>query len=216
MIFDLEQVNTNFDRSWFGVKDGHAFLVALSPFEKGRLRVKIDYPKDKHQVLCFDPLDTKEERMLSDRLSFKVYEEDERKGMIVGKTKSCKGFLQSYSYLALAYGEKNYYLYEVGFGHKGLYLCVYQEDHLIAIADKALVVKNYHDMYKIYAEDEANLQAILPLLLYYDLITHGDFMEVSLYSKKKKVVNTIQKELKEKYDPAFIERILHSERSMNK
>ena len=212
MIFELEQVNTNFDMSWFGVKDGHAFLVALAPFEKGRLRVKIDYPKDKHQMLCFDPLDTTEGKTLNDRLSFKVYEEDERKGTITGKRKSCKGFLQSYNYLAFTYGEENYYLYEVGFGHKGLYLCVYQEDHLIAIADKALVVKNYRDMYKVYAEDEANLQAILPLLLQYDLTAHGDLMEISLYSKKKKIVNTIQKELKEKYDPAFVERILRHER----
>lgn len=54
--------------------------------------------------------------------------------------------MQPYPYCQLDY-ENESFLYEVGLGYKGLYLCIYQGEHLIAIVDKELIVKNYKDRF---------------------------------------------------------------------
>ena len=97
-----------------------------------------------------------------------------------------------------------YFLYEVGFGHKGLYLCIYRGEELIAIADKELTVINYQDKYTVYTKNDEFIQFIMPLIMHYDITKYGDVMDISLRSVKKSVVNTIQKELRAKYDPNFI------------
>ncbi len=211
MIFQFEQVTTNFDMSWFAVKNEKAFIAALAPFERGRLTVTIDYPGERKQLMYYNPSDTTYGATIQERLAFKLFEQNELAGTIQGMTQKVKGFLQSYAYRMLqAYGS-TYYLYEVGFGNKGLYLCFYKDDQLIAIADKELKVVNYQDHYTVYALNEADLSAIVPLLLHYDITEHGDMMEVSLYSVKKKKVNTVQKQLLEKYDASFIEMVKQME-----
>lgn len=132
--------------SWFAIEDEHVFIAALASFENGRLRVQIDYPNACHQLLYYDPLDTREGGTLAERLTFKVQEEGILKGKIQGKTKKCEGFMQPYPYCQLDY-ENESFLYEVGLGYKGLYLCIYQGEHLIAIVDKELIVKNYKDRF---------------------------------------------------------------------
>ena len=207
MIFTVSQVKTNFNMAWIAECDDKAVAGATCPFEKGKLTITIDYDKGVKDKLYYNPNETSNGTSLVDRLSFKLFSGEERIGTVLGRNQKVKGFLQSYPYRVLTIGEKDYYLYEVGFGRKGLYLCFYEEDKLIAIADKNLVVINYRDEYKIYAESDKHIEIIMPLLLHYDMTAHGDMMSISALSVKRKIVNTIQKELIAKYDPEFIPRI---------
>lgn len=201
MIFEINQMSTNFNMVWMAETGGKALATAVSPFEIGRFNIEIDYADEYKQQLCFNPKDGKS---AEEKFSFKLYIAQQLAGTIVGRNQKVKGFLQSYFYRVMQIYGENYYLYEVGFGAKGLYLCIYKEDQLIAIVDKPLKVVNYRDKYIVYCLEEDNIKAIFPLVLQYDMTEHGDIAEVSLRSVKVKRVNTIQKELIAKYDPNFI------------
>ena len=135
-----------------------------------------------------------------------MFENNTVVGKLVGRTKKT-GFLKAFAYYEFQYDNNVYYGYEVGFGSKGLYLCIYQEEELIAIVDKKLRVVNYRDVYTAYMLNDEDLKVVVPFVVYYDSVAYGDVMEVAVLSVKEKRVNTIQKELIEKYDSSFIELI---------
>lgn len=181
--------------------------TAVSPLEKGCLNIIMDYPSGEKHRLYYNPSDTSHGTSLIDRLTFKLFDGDNLIGTVVGQNKKVKGFLQSYPYRVLKTGNEEFFLYEVGFGSKGLFLCIYKGDELIAIADKDLIVINYQDKYTVYSESSEYASIIMTLIMHYDITAHGDMMEISLASVKKKKVNTIQKELIAKYDSSFIPKI---------
>lgn len=207
MIFQLEQIKTGFNMAWITDAKGASVATAICPLQRGQVNVNIDYPDGSSQRLYYNPSDTSMGSSLLDRLTFKLYVGDEMVGSIVGKNQKVKGLFQSYPYRNMNFQGNNYYLYEVGFGKKGLYLCIYRDEKLIAIADKELKVVNFQDKYTVYALDQRDIPAIMPLLMHYDMTAHGDVMEIAVRSVKWKSVNTIQKELIAKFDPEFIPRV---------
>ena len=212
MIFEIQQVKTNFNMVWIAEKEEKSIVTAICPFEKGQLNIMLDYlDKDKF-CLSYNPNVSSLGTSLIDRLSFKLMHNEEIVGTIVGKNQKAKGFLQSYPYRVMNYKGVNYYLYEVGFGNDGLYLCIYKEDQLIAIAEKDLEIVNYRDHYTVYALNEEDLKIIMPLVMHYDVTAYGDVMEIAVHSVKKKKVKTIQKELIAKYNPEFISKIEQEEK----
>lgn len=93
--------------------------------------------------------------------------------------------------------------YEVGFGRKGIYLCLWSDNTLIAIISKKLHNKNFESSYQIFAQS-ADIMALM--------IIAASFWDITRYfvttsSEEWHTLNTWQKELKNKYDPAFIPRI---------
>ena len=54
---------------------------------------------------------------------------------------------------------------------------------------------------------ESYFESLMFSIIRYDMLNHGDSFEIAVYSQKKKIVNTIQKELISKYDPEFISQI---------
>lgn len=211
MIFKIEQLRTGFNMVWIATKDGKNLCTAIAPFEKGCINITMDYFNEEKCRLYYNPTDISNGKSLIDRMKFRLFLQDEEIGSICGRNKKVKGFLQSYTYRSLEIGSDEYFLYEVGFGNKGLYLCIYKGDELIAIAEKALLVKDYQDSYVVYADSDENISFIIPLVLYYDISAHGDMMEISLASVKRKKVNTIQKELINKFDDSFIKKIKETE-----
>lgn len=207
MIFKIEQVRTNFNMVWMATENSINLCTAVSPLEKGCLNIIMDYPSGEKHRLYYNPSDTSHGTSLIDRLTFKLFDGDNLIGTVVGQNKKVKGFLQSYPYRVLKTGNEEFFLYEVGFGSKGLFLCIYKGDELIAIADKDLIVINYQDKYTVYSESSEYASIIMTLIMHYDITAHGDMMEISLASVKKKKVNTIQKELIAKYDSSFIPKI---------
>lgn len=204
MIFEIQQTRTNFNMVWIAEQGKKSIATAICPFEKGQLNIAIDYFDKDRFCLSYNPNDTSFGTSLLNRLSFKLIHSEKVVGSIVGKNQKVKGFLQSYPYRVMNFQDANYYLYEVGFGNDGLYLCIYKENQLIAIAEKDLKVVNFQDHYTVYALNEDDLKIIMPLIMHYDITAHGDMMEIAVRSVKKKKVNTIQKELITKYDSTFI------------
>lgn len=207
MIFEIQQTKTNFNMVWIAKQENKTIATAISPFEKGQLNIEIDYLDNNKFRLYYNPNDASLGTSFTDRFSFKLLCNEIVVGHIVGKNQKVKGLFQSYSYRIMNFQNTNYYLYEVGFGNDGLYLCIYKENELIAIADKDLKVINYKDHYTVYALNENYLKILLPLIMHYDITAHGDMMEIAVRSVRKKKVNTIQKGLIAKYDPNFIPRI---------
>lgn len=212
MIFEIQQTKTNFNMVWIAEQEKKSIATVVCPFEKGRLNITFDYMDKDRYCLFFNPYNTSFRTSLLDRLSFKLIHNEGVVGSIVGKTQKVKGFLQSYPYRVMNFQNINYYLYEVGFGSNGLYLCIYKENELIAIAEKDLKVVNFRDHYTVYLLNYNNFKVIMPLLIHYDITEHGDMMEVAVRSVKMKKVNTVQKELIAKYDPTFIPKIKQRDR----
>lgn len=207
MIFEVRQATTTPNMVWFAVSGEKTIATAISPLEKGHLNIVIDYLDGSQQRLHYNPNEHEKEESIIDKLSFKIFQDEKLVGAIVGKNKRVKGFLQSYPYRVMTIHETNYFLYEVGFGSEGLYLCIYKENELITIVEKELRVVNYKDRYTAYCYDQIELELIMPLILYYDITVYGNIMNSSVRSVQWKRVYTIQKELISKYDPTFIPRI---------
>lgn len=210
MIVDIVQTKTNFNMEWRASSNEQEIAIGIAPFIKGKFQVQIDYNKGRKIDLYYNPLDTTWGTKLSDRLSFKIFEDSELIGKLVGATKKI-GLLKSYAYYDASFEGEQYYAYEVGFGSKGLYLCIYKNEELIAIVDKALKVINFKDTYRAYIKNKADFDIVMLFTIYYDATSYGDVMEIAVLSVKEKRVNTIQKELINKFDQSFIDSIKANE-----
>ena len=207
MIIYVQQTKSNFDMQWCATdKNGLSVADIAAPFVVGKFEATVSLNTGESAHLYYNPYDKSWGERLQDRLSFKVLATNGKLGHILGKTRKT-GFLKGYAYYEIVFGDEIYEGYEVGFGHKGLYLCVYKNDRLIAIIDKKLVTINFKDAYTVYMEDATCTLPILAFLTYYDVTVYGDLMDVAVLSAKERIVVTPQKELIAKYDPNFIPRI---------
>ncbi len=206
MIADIIQTKTNFNLSWNILCNGTVIADAEAPFMPNMFLSEIRLPGEIRKLI-YDPSDTSYGKTLQDRLAFRVFDKDHYIGSIAGKTQMVKKFFGSYPYYEYQENGEIYQVYEVGFGMKGLYLCFYKDGHLICTVEKELTTVNFKDKYKCYLADDAYLTVVATFVIYYDTVSYGDIMDLAVYSKKKSVVNTYQKALKEKYDPEFIPRI---------
>ena len=93
--------------------------------------------------------------------------------------------------------------YEVGFGRKGIYLCLWSDNKLIAIISKKLHNKNFESSYQLFAESADKMVLIIIAASFWDITRYF----VTASSEEWHTLNTWQKELKNKYDPTFIPRI---------
>lgn len=212
MIIKIKQNKTNFDMSWIATNDEEQIALCEAPLSTKAFRAFFHYNEPmfcEHEHLYFNQYDDSFGSKLSDRLSFKVFDGDNLIGNMVAATrKTGKWFFNGYSYYKVTF--KNRYLecYQVGFGYKGLYVCIYENDQCIAIAEKEIVVKNYRDSYTVYMLNENDLDVVFPFIVYFDTIEFGDFLEVSLGSLNTTVLNSTNKQLIEKFDQSFIDKII--------
>ena len=207
MILNIRQTKNYIDMEWL-VTDTSEELYTLvkAPFATGKFQADAFF-KDKSQyTLYYNPTDAAWGNKLKDRLSFKILQDGNYLGAVVGQTKKL-GFLKSYAYYEFTFNNEVYYGYEVGFGFKGLYLCIYKGEQLIAVVDKTVTVVNFKDCYTAYMLDEQYAKLVVLFVVYYDVIVYGDPREIALLSVQQRTVNTIQKELIAKYDPDFIAKI---------
>lgn len=202
MIVKLEQEKTSLEFSYRFTQGNETICYAQSPFQMGKFDMDIRYADGMARQFHFD---SSVGSSLKERLSFKLFENGMRIGTFVGATKRL--FFKGYTYYELDYQGRTYALYAVGMGTKGLCLCLYEEDRLLAIAEKDMVVKNHHDTYTLYLESAANFPLLSAALLYYDVVSYDDFLELTMHSTKRTIVITRNKELLSKYDPDFIARI---------
>lgn len=113
-----------------------------------------------------------------------------------------KGFLGlgGHFYYELVIDENVYKIYDANQGSKGRNLCVYRNDLLVAVAQWT-GLGSAGVVYTIYAENDIDQYALISLILYSDaVILRNDNDENAL-------IVVMPKEIQNKYDPTFIERI---------
>lgn len=214
-MLDIVQTKANFNMEWVACCGEEVISVAKSPFERGQFNIYVDFRDSLNQRMYFNPSDKTWGTKLKDRMSFKLFEGEDKIGYIVGQPKKI-GFLKSYLYYEFEYKGKLYLGYEVGFGSNGLFFCIYEGEHTIAIVTKNLHVENFKDKYTAYLIDEKYASVVILFTLYYDSVAFGDKGEVAVFSIQRQGVNTIQKELIAKFDTAFIPAVLAMEEEKNK
>ncbi len=117
-----------------------------------------------------------------------------------------------YSWI-MNYNNKMYNLYEIGFGSKGLYLVIKENDTTIAIISSSMMVKDFKDSYELFIKDE--MYSVLTILccVYWNIHRGTNFVRegISGANSINKVLNTTSKNLINKMDFKFIEQIAASE-----
>lgn len=95
--------------------------------------------------------------------------------------------------------------YEVGFGHKGIYFCIWLNDKLVAIVSKDIVSRNFGAGYSIYFEDEQDASMFILICTYWDITRYSPKSSYEVHT-----LNTWQKDLKNKFDPNFIPKVMRN------
>jgi len=126
------------------------------------------------------------------------------KGLIYYCGKKGTNFLNGIYYWTFEIANTKYIAYEVGFGRKGIYLCVWGNEMTKAIVSKDVHTKRFESKYSIFIEDEAMAEIATICSLFWDLTRYYP----SGSSEEFYTLNTWQKELKNKYDSGFIERVV--------
>ena len=128
---------------------------------------------------------------------------DNRTGSIFYCGKKGSNFLNGIYFWSFVLNGEIYNTYEVGFGRKGIYLCVWKDDQLIAIISKKTHTKKFESNYSIYAENCQDFEFLIVINAYWDISRYF----ISSSGEEWHTLNTWQKELKNKYDTEFIPRI---------
>ncbi len=116
-----------------------------------------------------------------------------------------------YDYFVIDLYNKQYFAYEVGLGQNQHYICIYEQDKIIAIIHKDDNVVNFKDQYTMYFKDKELLTMLSIFNLYFDCINSPDHGEISGEHTETGGFVTINKELNSKYDPNFIEEIKNND-----
>ena len=209
MQLSVQQTKTNFNLVWEVLdKDNQRYAYIDAPLAMGYFEATAIFRNHTPKRLYHNPNDKTLGNSMADRLNLKIFEnQNDYVGTIESAVEKI-GFLKSYIYHKIEYKGTEYSAYEVGFGKKGLYLCIYKGDKIIAIVNKKCRVINYKDSYVCYLENEEYADIVLAYVVYYDMVSYGDLLEIALYSGEEKLVVTLQKELKAKFVADFIPKII--------
>lgn len=131
-------------------------------------------------------------------------------------TKKFLGIKIGYEFYNYLSSEHEIHIFEIGLGAGHHYWYLYDEDILVAVIHKKDEVRMYLDEYTCYLIDEKyfDVTALYCLFLestvYYNhcLMDEPQINDTSLYSS--------QKQLRAKYDPNFIPKIMEMEKEKNK
>ena len=125
------------------------------------------------------------------------------KGEIYYCGRKGSNFLNGVYYWTFEVENQKFIAYEVGFGRKGIYLCIWKDNKLFAIVSKDVHTKRFESNYTIYSEDDMPLEMVCICSLFWDLSRYYPTSSAEEFH----TLNTWQKELKNKFDADFIKRI---------
>lgn len=211
MVYDIKQTKTNFDLQWIVTdKNNTQLCVGFAPYKGTYFNVLINFVNDISYRMYFNASDKTYGSSFKDRMSFKIFDDKSNMiGKFVGETHRTKGKLFSgYTYYKLNMYDSEYIVYEVGRGAKGIALCIYKDNKLIAVCDKNPNVINFKDCYKLYCTEPQYVVIATLFNIYYDLAKNADLREIKLYSETVTYTINSSKEVLDKYDPEFIKKCI--------
>lgn len=154
----------------------------------------------KRKFVAFDSVDGDNCRLAANFSSVQG-----RQGTILYCMKKGFSLLKNYFYWTITYDNEYYKIFEVGRKSEGTFFCIYLDDWLVAMIRKDPVILGRSTQYEIYAEKGISKEMLLIINAYLDLTRYYPDPSKSPKSTERRI--TLQKELKEKYDPSFIPRI---------
>ncbi len=119
-----------------------------------------------------------------------------------------------YSFYRMKYKEKIYSVYESGLGPNKHFFSLYDEDTLTAVIHKEDLVINYCDSYNLYSENREAMIAACAFTTFLESTAYVDTTAGIGNMVTAEPFYTSQQELKDKYDPEFIPRILKIEEDL--
>lgn len=208
MICKLKQTKTNFNMQWSVLYNDNQICEIKSPFETDCFNAYFHFANSEQYRMYYNPFDKTFGKRMEDRLSFKLFDSsDNLIGKFVSRTHKTGKLFSGYAYFELNFKDRQYIGYEVGLGADGIALCLYYNDTMVALIDKNTKVVNFCDEYAMYLSDESLLSIAALYAVYYDMLKFANIGEVKLFSETQTYLITHNKELKEKYDPDFIQQI---------
>lgn len=116
-------------------------------------------------------------------------------------------------YWNMSFENRNFKLYEIGFGSKGLYFVIKEKEKTIAIISSSMVVKNFKDSYELFIENDKDSIIAILCCVYWNLYRGTNFLkdDISGVNTINKVLNTVSKEIINKMDYEFINKISQAE-----
>lgn len=128
---------------------------------------------------------------------------DGMNGEVFRCSKSGRHFFNGILYEKYCLSGEEYKAYEVGLGRKGIYLCVWAQDSIVAEISKDPVMKSFECSYEVYSDGTISEALLFLMCVYWDLTKYYPRGAAN----QRFVLNTWQKEMKNKYDPDFINRV---------
>lgn len=136
------------------------------------------------------------------RMTYKVFDSNNNFTGDISFRKQ-KGIF-GYSYYIFNFKDKEYYIYEIGLGRKGIKIPIYLEDKQIALIEKDAVVKNFQDIYTFHIIDELYVDVVSMFCVYYDMDKYSNRGVSSSNYTQTRLLYTTNKKLKVKYNDEFI------------
>lgn len=140
-----------------------------------------------------------------------IYEGNKVEGYIECK-ESKKVIDLDYSW-TMKYKDREFDLYEIGYGHSGIYFVIKENDKTVAIISKELITKSFKDSYEIFVENDTYAIIAIISCLYWNIYRGTNFVKngASGTNTINDTLTTLSGKLKEKMDFEFIERIAKQE-----
>ncbi len=209
MIAKIYQIGRGINPRWTASKDGTCICSVESTVSNSETHIKFEHLSGTRRELYFSAVKGTYGTSLKDRFSYHILKGKDLVGYMRGATKG--RWFKGYLYYEINYHGEHYQAYEVGMGRNGLYLCIYKNDSLVAMVSKALIVENDMDSYKLYTDHEEYLEMLIMITVYYDALNYESTYDYSMASRALELKYTRNKELLEKYDPQYIQKISNME-----
>lgn len=127
-------------------------------------------------------------------------------GSKVFETKKVLFIKMGYEYFELMVNNEMYLVYETGLGANKHFYSIYKNDVLLAVIHKPDRVKNNLDEYVCYLDNADDFISVALFCLFLESTAYYNIDAIGNTDECVQTV-TVQKELIEKFDPSFIERI---------
>lgn len=206
MIFDIVQVEkTLFDASFKIIKDGES-IGAIRVH--GKLNSNYGFINGIFNDIKFSLRHmSNDNTFLNPGIPFGVSVDKTGPGLIRSTTIGSKLF-NRFNVQQLELDGLVYDTYSVGMGKEGNKKCIYQEDKQIALVESDSVV--YDELYNFHVFAENERAALVSILTTIYTYTKSFFKqgELALSSISRNYALSLNKKLKEKYDPEFKRKII--------
>lgn len=112
-----------------------------------------------------------------------------------------------YEYDEIEYNGRIFTIYESGLGANQHFFSLYENNCVVAVIHKDDRVINYLNTYTLYAENSVNMDMALIYAMFLESTAFCDRTAGLGYSDVNIPHYSAQKELRDKYDPSFIQRV---------